>query len=93
MTDQQFYAVHSFLKQRRDHGGKGRIFLFILNSHKKIEKCSEWELRQTRRRTQMGWRPSRTTEDADGLAPIKDDNAVWHNSRRNRLKVFMGVQY
>ena len=32
-------------------------------------------------------------EDADGLAPIKDDNAVWHNSRRNRLKVFMGVQY
>ncbi len=33
----------------------------ILNSHKKIEKCSVWELRQTRRRTQMGWRPSRTT--------------------------------
>ena len=32
-------------------------------------------------------------EDADGLAPIKDDNAVWHNSRRNRLKGFMGVQY
>ena len=32
-------------------------------------------------------------EDADGLAPIKDDNAVWHNSRRNRLTVFMGVQY
>ena len=32
-------------------------------------------------------------EDADGLAPIKDDNAVWHDSRRNRLKVFMGVQY
>ena len=32
-------------------------------------------------------------EDADGLARIKDDNAVWHNSRRNRLKVFMGVQY
>ncbi len=32
-------------------------------------------------------------EDADGLAPIKDDNAVWHNSHRNRLKVFMGVQY
>ena len=22
-------------------------------------------------------------EDADGLAPIKADNAVWHNSRRN----------
>ena len=47
-------------------GSPSRVFSqrngpFILNSHKKIEKCSEWELRQTRRRTQMGWRPSRTT--------------------------------
>ncbi len=46
----------------KDHGfSKGTLDALILNSHKKIEKCSEWELRQTRRRTQMGWRPSRTT--------------------------------
>ena len=38
-------------------------------------------MRQTRRRTQAG------------LTPGKDDNEVWHNSCRNRLKVSMGVQY
>ncbi len=38
-------------------------------------------MRQTRRRTQAG------------LTPGKDDNDVWHNSCRNRLKIFMGVQY
>ena len=37
---------------------------FILNSHRKIEKCSVQELRQTRRRTQAG------------LTPGKDDNEV-----------------
>ena len=26
------------------------------------------------------------------LTPGKDDNEVWHNSCRNRLKVSMGVQ-
>ena len=53
----------------------------ILNSHRKIEKCSELELRQTRRRTQAG------------LTPGKDDNEVWHHFCRSRLKVSMGVQY
>ena len=47
----------------------------ILNSHRKSEKCSEQELRQTRRRTQAG------------LTPGKDDNEVWRNSCRDRLKV------
>ena len=37
---------------------------FILKSHRKIEKCSVQELRQTRRRTQAG------------LTPGKDDNEV-----------------
>ena len=27
------------------------------------------------------------------MTPGKDDNEVWHNSCRNRLKVSMGVQY
>ena len=53
----------------------------VLNFHRKLEKCSEQELRQARRRTQAG------------LTPGKDDNEVWHNSCRNRLKVSMGVQY
>ena len=48
------------------------ILYLILNSHRKIEKCSVQELRQTRRRTQAG------------LTPGKDDNEVWHNSCRNR---------
>ena len=51
----------------------------ILSSHKKIEKCSEQKLRQTRRRTQAG------------LTPGKDDNEVWHIFCRNRLKVSMGA--
>ncbi len=38
-------------------------------------------MRHTRRRTQAG------------LTPGKDDNEVRHNSCRNRLKIFMGVQY
>ena len=29
-------------------------------------------------------------EDADGLAPIKDDNAVWHNSHTEQIKGFYG---
>ncbi len=40
------------------------LMFFILNSHRKIEKCSVQELRQTRRRTQAG------------LTPGKDDNEV-----------------
>ena len=55
--------------------------IFILNSHRKIEKWSEQKLRQTRRRTQAG------------LTPGKDDNEVWHHFCRSRLKVSMGVQY
>ena len=55
------------LPDRRDRPER-----FILNSHRKIEKCSEQELRQNRRRTQAG------------LTPGKDDNEVWHNSCRNR---------
>ena len=57
----------------------GGIVGLILNSHRKIEKCSEQKLRQTRRRTQAG------------LTPGKDDNEVWHNFCRNRLKVSMGA--
>ena len=52
-----------------------------LLSYKRLEKCSEQELRQTRWRT------------PEGLTPGKDDNDVWHNSCRSRLKVYMGVQY
>ena len=48
------------------------INLVILSTHKKIEKCSEQKLRQTRRRTQAG------------LTPGKDDNEVWHIFCRNR---------
>ena len=45
-------------------GPRQRALFFILNSHKKIEKCSEQELCQTRQRTQAG------------LTPGKDDNEV-----------------
>ena len=60
---------------------RGRRRHLILNSHRKIEKCSVQELRQTRRRTQAG------------LTPGKDDNDVWHNLCRNRLKGSMGACY
>jgi hypothetical protein len=56
------------------------FFLYTIH-HRKIEECSVQELRQTRRRTQAG------------LTPGKDDNEVWHNSCRNKLKASMGVQY
>ena len=46
---------------------------------RKIENCSGQELRQAKRRTQAG------------LTPGKDDNDVWLNSCRNRLKVSMGA--
>ena len=54
----------------------------ILNSHKKIEKCSEWELRQTRRRTQMGWRPSRTTTQYGTIPAGTDERFLWEFSMK-----------
>ncbi len=33
------------------------------------------------------------TEDADGLAPIKDDNAFWNNSGRKQFVSFIKKQY
>ena len=53
----------------------------IASAHKRVEKCFEQKLRQTRRRTQAG------------LTPGKDDNDVWHNLCRNRLKGSMGACY
>ena len=53
----------------------------IASAHRRVEKCFEQKLRQTRRRTQAG------------LTPGKDDNDVWHNLCWNRLKGSMGACY